>query len=197
MKKTLGFACLMLTVLSALPGRGEMPPTVAALSDVQRAALQNAVRFAESRETVQNVFADLASGTAGTSQQDVLRSKLASDNLSMFCTVSPLNREGNETEFEYASPPLEMILKSAEHTVANASVVDLADVVDVAWVEDGPAQAHGSFRFDTKSGYKGACLFEAAATGADWKITRLAIQKKGSDLLADGWPVFDLTEATE
>lgn len=197
MKKTLGFACLMLTVFSALPGRSEMPPTVAALSDAQRAALQTAVRFAESRETVQNVFADLASGTAGTSQQDVLRSKLAGDNLSMFCTISPLNREGNETEFEYASPSLEMITAAAEHTVAQASVVDLADIGDVAWGAGGPDQAHGSFRFDTKSGYKGACLFQAAATGADWKITRLAIQKKGSDLIEDGCPVFDFTEATE
>ena len=165
MKKTLGFACLMLTILSALPGRGEMPPTVAALSDAQRAALQHAVRFAESREVVQITFADLASGPAGTSQQDVLRSKLASDNLSMFCTVSPLNREGNETEYEYASPPLEMIMKSAEHTVANASVVDLADVAEVTWLDDGPGQAHGSFRYDTKSGYQGICLFQAKQEG--------------------------------
>lgn len=197
MKKSLGFACFMLTVLSALPGRGEMPPTVAALSDAQRAALQQAVRFAESREVVQTTFADLAAGPAGTSQQDVLRSKLASDNLSMFCTISALNREGNETEFEYASPALEMITASAEHTVANASVVDLADVAEVTWQDDAPGQAHGSFLFDTKSGYKGVCLFQAKQDGETWNIARLAIQKKGSGRIEDGYPVFDRTVPTE
>ena len=197
MKKSLGFACLMLTVLAALPGRGEMPPTVAALSDAQRAALQQAVRFAESRETVQTTFADLATGPAGTSQQDVIRSKLANDNLSMFCTISPLNREGDETEFEYASPSLEMITASAQHTVANASVVDLADIAEVTWQDDAPGQAHGSFRYDTKSGYTGVCLFQAKQDGETWNVARLAIQKKGSDRIEDGYAVYDRTAPAE
>ena len=192
--KSFAFVCLM---LAGTLGRGEMSPTVAALADAQRAALQKAVCFAESKEVVQNVFADLAVGTSGMSHQEALRAKLANDNLSMFCMAGPLNREDAAAEFEYGIPGLDQIAQSSMHTAERGTVVGLDDVTAIAWQADAPGQAHGSFQFDTKSGYKGACLFQAVQDGESWHMLRLVIQKKDSDLIEDGCPVFNHTEPSE
>lgn len=197
MKKSFGFAGLMLSVFSVMSCWGELAPTVAALPEAQRAALRKAVCFAESKEIVQTVFADLAVGNAGTSQQEVLRAKLAGDNLSMFCMAGPLNMESAAAEFEYETPALDQITQSAMHTVELGTAVGLGDVSAVSWQEVVPGRAHGSFQFDTKCGIKGSCLFVALQEGEVWTIARLAIQKKGSDLIEDGCPVFDHAEATE
>lgn len=192
--KSFAFVCLMLAGTFCW---AELSPTVAALSDAQRTALQKAVCFVESKEAVQNVFADLAVGNAGTSQQEVLRSKLAADNLSMFCMAGPLNPEGAAAEFEYADPGPDQSAGAAMRTAELGTVVSLADVTDVAWMADGPDRAHGSFRFDTGTGYSGTCLFQARPEGEAWNIVRLAIRKKGSDLLEEGCPVFNRTEPSE
>lgn len=190
MKNNLGWAFLLLAAISATSGWGEWAPSVANLPEAQRAALQTAIRFAEPEEAVREVLADLASAPAGTSQQELLKSKLSSANLSFFCLTSELNREGNATDYEYEVPSVEMVGEASIHTVTNASVVVLDDVVEVSWQDAAPGQAHGSFRYDTKSGYKGRCLFLAAQAGTTWTITQLAIQKKGSGLLEEGYVVF-------
>lgn len=192
--KSFAFVCLM---MAGTLCRGEMAPTVAALPEAQRAALQKAVCFAESKEVVHNVFAELAVAPAGTGQREALRAELADDNLSMFCMAGPLNRDDAAAEFEYGVPALDQITQVSMHTVELGTVVGLDDVTAISWQDDVPGQAHGSFQFDTKCGNKGTCLFQAQQEGEAWTFTRLAIQKKGSDLIADGWPVFDFTEATE
>jgi hypothetical protein len=192
--KSFAFVCLM---MAGTLCRGELAPTVAALPDAQRTALQKAVCFAESKEVVQNVFADLAVGTAGMSQQEVLRTKLAGDNLSMFCMAGPLNRENAAAEFEYGVPTLDQITQASMHTVELGTVVGIDDVTAISWQDDAPGQAHGSFQYDTKCGDKGTCLFQARQEGETWSIIRLAIQKKGSDLIEDGCPIFNHTEPSE
>lgn len=192
--KSFAFVCLM---LAGTLCRGEMSPTVAALSEAQRTALQKAVCFAESKEVVQNVFADLAVGNAGMSQQEALRAKLAGDNLSMFCMAGPLNREDAAAEFEYGVPTANQVAQTALHTVEIGSVVGLDDITAISWQDDAPGQAHGSFQYDTKCGDKGACLFQAMQEGETWRIIRLAIQRKGSDLIEDGCPIFNHTEPSE
>ena len=84
---------LVWLVLAGTVCRGEWSPSAAALSDARRAAIRDAIRFAEPKEVVQNAFAELAIAPAGTGQQDLLKSKLRTDNLSMFCMTGPLNPE--------------------------------------------------------------------------------------------------------
>ena len=187
---------LVWLVLAGTACRGEWSPSAAALSDARRAAIQDAIRFAEPKEVVQNAFAELAIAPAGAGQQDLLKSKLRSDNLSMFCMTGPLNPENAAANFEYEVPGLEQIAMAAMQTAELGAVVCLNDVADVSWAETAPDQAHGSFRYATKSGYRGTCLFRARQEGSIWIITRLAIQKKGSELIEDGYPVFARAETT-
>ena len=155
-----------------------------------RAALSQAVCFAEPKETVQEAFEYMATGAPGSNQQDAFRSRLSTANLSMFCMTGPLNRAGASRDYEYAAPGVEGLAQASIQTVERGTVVNSGDLSAIAWIDDSPGAAHGSFRFDTGTGYQGTCLFQAAQADAAWKITKRVIRKKGSDRLEDGYPVF-------
>lgn len=177
--------------LSIATGTQAQNPALADLSAAQVAALRQAVCLAEPAETVQAVFADIAVAPAGTSQQDLLRSRLRADNLSFFCLTSDLNREGAAAGYAYGNPGLDQIAAAAVRTTERGNVVALDDLRDVRWETAADGTAQGGFAFDVGTGYKGACLFQAKPDGEAWKIVRLAIQKTGSDKLEDGWIVFE------
>ena len=177
--------------LSIATGTQAQNPALADLSAAQVAALRQAVCLAEPAETIQAVFADIAVAPAGTSQQDLLRSRLRADNLSFFCLTGDLNREGAAAGYAYGNPGLDQIAAAAVRTTERGNVVALDDLRDVRWEIAADGTAQGEFAFDVGTGYKGACLFQAKPDGEIWKIVRLAIQKTGSDKLDDGWPVFE------
>ena len=177
--------------LSIATGTQAQNPALADLSAAQVAALRQAVCLAEPAETVQAVFADIAVAPAGTSQQDLLRSRLRADNLSFFCLTSDLNREGAAAGYAYGNPGLDQIAAAAVRTTERGNVVALDDLRDVRWETAADGTAQGGFAFDVGTGYKGACLFQAKPDGEAWKIVRLAIQKIGSDKPEDGWIVFE------
>lgn len=177
--------------LSIATGTQAQNPALADLSAAQVAALRQAVCLAEPAETVQAVFADIAVAPAGTSQQDLLRSRLRADNLSFFCLTGDLNREGAAAGYAYGNPGLDQIAAAAVRTTERGNVVALDDLRDVRWETAADGTAQGGFAFDVGTGYKGACLFQAKPDGEAWKIVRLAIQKTGSDKLEDGWIVFE------
>ena len=177
--------------LSIATGTQAQNPALADLSAAQVAALRQAVCLAEPAETVQAVFADIAVAPAGTSQQDLLRSRLRADNLSFFCLTSDLNREGAAAGYAYGNPGLDQIAAAAVRTTERGNIVALDDLRDVRWETAADGTAQGGFAFDVGTGYKGACLFQAKPDGEAWKIVRLAIQKTGSDKLEDGWIVFE------
>ena len=177
--------------LSIATGTQAQNPALADLSAAQVAALRQAVCLAEPAETIQAVFADIAVAPAGTSQQDLLRSRLRADNLSFFCLTSDLNREGAAAGYAYGNPGLDQIAAAAVRTTERGNIVALDDLRDVRWETAADGTAQGGFAFDVGTGYKGACLFQAKPDGEAWKIVRLAIQKTGSDKLEDGWIVFE------
>ena len=179
-----------LAVLSIATGAGAQNPALADLSAAQIEALRQAISLAEPAETVQAVFADIAVAPAGTSQQDVLRSRLSAGNLSFFCLTGDLNREGAAAGYAYGNPGLDQIADASMRTTERGNVVALDDLRDVRWETAADGTAQGGFAFDVGTGYKGACLFQAKPDGEAWKIVRLAIQKTGSDKLEDGWIVF-------
>lgn len=176
--------------LSIATGTGAQNPALADLSAAQIEALRQAISLAEPAETVQAVFADIAVAPAGTSQQDVLRSRLSAGNLSFFCLTGDLNREGAAAGYAYGNPGLDQIADASMRTTERGNVVALDDLRDVRWETAADGTAQGGFAFDVGTGYKGACLFQAKPDGEAWKIVRLAIQKTGSDKLEDGWIVF-------
>ena len=185
---------MILATLAALviaTGAGAQNPALAELSAAQLDALRHAVCLTEPLESVQAAFADLAVAPAGTSQQDMLRSRLSADNLSFFCLTSPLNREEAAANYAYANPELDQIAAASMRTAERGTVVALDDLRDVRWETAADGTAQGGFAFDVGTGYKGACLFQAKPDGEAWKIVRLAIQKTGSDKLEDGWIVFE------
>lgn len=177
--------------LSIATGTGAQNPALADLSAAQIEALRQAISLAEPAETVQAVFADIAVAPAGTSQQDVLRSRLSAGNLSFFCLTGDLNREGAAAGYAYGNPGLDQIADASMRTTERGNVVALDDLRDVRWETAADGTAQGGFAFDVGTGYKGACLFQAKPDGEAWKIVRLAIQKTGSDKLEDGWIVFE------
>ena len=164
---------------------------LANLSSAQIDALRQAVSFAEPADTVRTVFEDIAVGTPGTSQQDLLKSRLRSDNLSFLFMVGAINQNDNAAGYEYGHPALEQIATSSMRTVERGTVIATDDLTAVQWNPAG----EGRFAFDTGTGYKGVCLFHAKQDGEAWKIVRLAIQKTGSDQIEDGYPVFNLESA--
>lgn len=165
-------------------------PALANLSGAQVEALRQAVCFAEPADTVRSVFGEIATAPAGSSQQDLMKSRLSAANLSFFCMTGALNRDGAAAGYEYGSPAVEQIAQSSMRIIELGTVVTTADIKEIRW--DAPAEslAQGRFTFDTGTGYKGACLFRAQQDGETWKIVQLAIQKTGSDKLEDGHPVF-------
>ena len=103
---------MILATLAALviaTGAGAQNPALAELSAAQLDALRHAVCLTEPLESVQAAFADLAVAPAGTSQQDLLRSRLRADNLSFFCLTGDLNREGAAAGYAYGNPGLNML----------------------------------------------------------------------------------------
>ncbi len=165
-------------------------PALATLSGAQVEALRQAVCFAEPADTVRSVFEEIAIAPAGSSQQDLMKSRLGAANLSFFCMTGALNRDGTAAGYEYGSPTVEQIAQSSMRIIELGTVVTTADIKEIRW--DAPAEslAQGRFTFDTGTGYKGDCLFRAKQDGETWKIVQLAIQKTGSDKLEDGHPVF-------
>ena len=180
-----------LAALSIATGTQAQNPALADLSAAQVEALRQAVCLAEPAETVQAAFADLAVAPAGTNQQDLLRSRLSSGNLSFFCLTGDLNREGTAAGYAYGNPGLDQIAGASMRTAERGNVVALDDLRDVRWETAADGTAQGGFAFDVGTGYRGACLFQAKPDGETWKIVRLAIQKTGSDKLEDGWIVFE------
>ncbi len=190
MKNFLHAACILSILIAGLSCGKKASASELALPEQQKAAIQTAVCLSEPKETVQAAFADLASAPAGSSQRNLLRARLSSDNLSMFCLTSPINADNAAADYVYETPTHDQMGAATLHTVNAGTVVAPGDISAVTWVDDDPGFAHGSFRFDTSFGNRGTCLFLAMAIGDSWKITKLAIQKKGSDKIEDGYSVF-------
>ena len=154
-------------------------PALATLSGAQVEALRQAVCFAEPADTVRSVFEEIAIAPAGTSQQDLMKSRLSAANLSFFCMTGALNRDGAAAGYEYGSPAVEQIAQSSMRIIELGTVVTTADIKEIRW--DAPAEslAQGRFTFDTGTGYKGACLFRAKQDGETWKIVHQVMLQVG------------------
>ena len=188
--KTLLMSAGVLIAVSAVAQTPAVNPVLVNLSSAQVDALRQAVCFAEPADTVRSVFEEIAIAPAGSSQQDLMKSRLCSANLSSFCMTGALNRDGAAAGYEYGGPAVEQIAQSSMRIIELGNLVTTADIKDIRWDAPVEGQAQGRFTFDTGTGYQGACLFLAKQDGEAWRIVQLSVQKNGSDKLEDGYPVF-------
>ena len=193
MKSTLKILPMLAAILMGSASLAQNPPlnpALTGLSGGQIEALRQAVCFAEPIDALRAVFADLATAPAGSSQQDLLKSRLNRNNLSFFCLADPFNQQGAAAGYEYSLPSPEQIPLASMRIIELGNIVAPADIKEIRWNDPSEGQAQGRFTFDNGIGNKGTCLFQARQNGEAWTIVRLSIQKTGSDDLADGHPVF-------
>lgn len=147
------------------------------------------------------VYASLAPETEASSWSPVLkgpgptqeevRKLLGSHNLTAFLlTLSAKDSDALAKGYawDFAAPNPAGI---ARYLSDNSTLVASKHISNLLWVKGADGKLTGSFVVKTPYGLNATLLFAASEKGGSTVVTKLAVAKKGSAALADGFIVFE------
>jgi len=120
-----------------------------------------------------------------------LRTELGTNNLTVFLLTLPEENPLTDTQnYEWAWPKPDVRLL-AEKLDVDLCAVTLDDLESLSWQETAPGTMRGSFAVEMDYGLQAKFLFEARGSGYALHVTKLAVAKRDSDDIVDGFLVFD------
>jgi len=147
-----------------------------------------AVNTALAPETASSVWAPVLKSPNPT--QEKVRSQMGAHNLTAFLLTLSANDADTLSKgyaWEYGAVRPDIL---ARYLTDNSTLVASKHVSDIKWVKQPDGTLSGSFLVNTPYGLKATLLFAAYEKDGSVVITKLAIAKKESMAMADGFTVF-------
>ena len=155
--------------------------------------VKRAVMAALAPETARETWMPLLKDPSLTAE--AVRKGMGADNLTSFLLLAGRDelarlRQDYEWEFGPKDEPVRPDVL-ARYLTAHGTAVARKDIRELPWTAYAGGVCTGSFSIATSYGLNAKLLFEARPRDGKLVVTKLAVAKKQSSALAEGFPIFE------